>query len=214
MMPFQTGQGIAKSHPWILLFFTMTHHGPRTEIQVPNPTPPAEILYRKSLSFFHLSCGSSWKLPLQISAVANMQQSEGKFMRCDSSETYQIMCQDHYLGSIHNPIKNVGQNSPIQYFLTADIDELLEILCTSCRSWMWQLCIFFTNWVSVMKSWGQTDLDNTATTRKLHTHLHRMQYLLLGCAGGSGAQPSALCKLEHCAQGRGPVSDPTSMYLS
>lgn len=104
-MSFQRGQGSAKSHPWILLFFRMIHHRSKTEIQVPNHTSPAEILYRNCLLFFHLSYRSSCSLRLKNSAVANMQQSEGKFMRCDSSKTYQILCPDHCLGSMQNPIK-------------------------------------------------------------------------------------------------------------
>lgn len=105
MMSFQRGQGTAKPHSWILLLFRMIHHGSRTEIQVLNHTSPAEILYRSFLPFFHLPYGSSCSLHLKNSAVANMQQSEGKFTRWDSSKTYQILCPDHCLGSMQNPIK-------------------------------------------------------------------------------------------------------------
>lgn len=50
----------------------------------------------------------------------------------------------------------------------------MEIFCTSFsfRSWMRQWCIFFTNCLTVISSWEQTDLNNPTAMRKLHTHLH------------------------------------------
>lgn len=91
----------------------------------------------------------------------------------------------------------------------------MEIPCTSCRSWTWQWCIFFTNCIPVMKCWGQTGLDNPAAMRKLHTHLHTRQYLQLGCPGASGTQPRTFCKLEHSREtGQGSCLLCSHSYIS
>lgn len=71
----------------------------------------------------------------------------------------------------------------------------MALPCMSCTSRMWQWCIFFRNCITVIKSWGHTELDNLAAMRKFHT----VQYMQLGCTGARGAQPRALCELEHRA---------------
>lgn len=78
----------------------------------------------------------------------------------------------------------------------------MEIFCTSFsfRSWIQQQCIFFTNYITVISSWEQTDLNNPTAMRKLHTHLH-IKYSTYSRAAfwplEQGPLPSAFCKLEQ-----------------